>query len=96
MEKVHLCVLHLLKLIILALRLYNIVFGTKQKLLQSGPRWEVGVWEAGHILGCHQVLSGRWAGDDGGFCWCRQLGRPGKRRRESLQPTPPQEARADT
>lgn len=35
MEKVHLCVLHLLKLIILALRLYNIVFGTKQKLLQS-------------------------------------------------------------
>lgn len=34
------------------------------------PRGKQGVGEAGQILGCPQVLSGRWAGDDGGFCWC--------------------------
>lgn len=34
------------------------------------PCGKQGVGEAGQILGCPQVLSGRWVGDDGRFCWC--------------------------
>lgn len=46
------------------------------------PRGKWGVWEAekmpGQILGCPQVLSGRWVGDDRGFSWCQQPGIAGK------------------